>query len=120
MNAVLIDRNAVFVSSAEKHSVTALGATEHASANVVRAYIHASKARVQAFLIRLIEGIGRGLEHNRQVDVERLSRPLSLDEAWTGGWYERSRLLQKGLSQGSPNTAQSPKVDPKNWDDRLD
>jgi hypothetical protein len=120
MNAVLIDRNAVFDSSAEKHSVTALGAPEHMSGNLVSAYIQAGKASVQAFLIRLIEGIGRGLERHRQADVERLSKPLSLDEAWTGGWYERSRLLQKGLSQGSPNTAQSPKLDPKNWDDRLD
>jgi hypothetical protein len=73
MNVVLIDRNAVFVASAEKHSVTALCATQHVSGNVVSANRQASKARVQAFLIRMIEGIGRRLERPRQADVERLS-----------------------------------------------
>lgn len=119
MNTVLMDRNAG-VGSDVSHPVATLRATEHVSGNLLSAYIQASKASVQAFLVRLTEGIGRRLEDLRQADVERLSRPLSLDEAWTGGWYERSRLLQKGLSQGRPVRGQSPKPHPQSWDDRLD
>jgi len=120
MNAILIDRNAVFVSSAEKHSATGLCATERVSGNRVTAYIKASKASVEAILVRLSEPILGGPARHAQAEADRLSRPLSLDEAWTGRWYERSRMLQKTVAQAIPNRTQSTKPYPRNWDDRLD
>ena len=120
MNAVLIRSNTISVPNAEKHAVIAVGETKHVSGKAVNAYIQMSGARVKALLARLIGGIGRRLEPRRQVDIEGLNRPLSLDEAWTGGWYGRSRLLREGLLHGSLNTARTPKPEPKNWDDRLD
>jgi hypothetical protein len=120
MNAVLIGSNTVSVPNAGKHAVTAVGETERVSRKAVSAYIQMSRARVKAFLTRLIGGIGRTLERRRQADIQRLNRPLSLDEAWAGGWYGRSRLLQEGLLHGSLNSAQTRKPEPKNWDDRLD
>lgn len=59
-------------------------------------------------------------ERRRQADIERLNRPLNLDEAWVGGWYERSRALEDGLLHGSLNAGGKAKHEPKNWDDRLD
>jgi hypothetical protein len=120
MNAVVIERNSGYVPNAAIHSVTASVEMEHVSGNVIRTYVQGSRARAQAFLIRLIEGIGRRLERRRHADVERLSGPLSLDEAWTGAWYGRGRLLQEALFQNGLKTAGSPKPEPKDWDNRLD
>ena len=120
MIAVFFSSNCVGVPDAGKHTVTPIGETEHVSGKAVNAYIQMSKARAKTFLTRLIADIGRWLERRRQADIERLNRPLSLDEAWAGGWYGRSRLLQEALLHESLNTARTPKPEPKNWDDRLD
>lgn len=80
----------------------------------------ASEPRVKDFVTRFLSSIGRRFERRRQADAECPTRPLSLDEAWAGGWYGRSRMLQEGLLNGSLNSARTRKPEPINWDDRLD
>jgi hypothetical protein len=70
-----------------------------------------------AFVVR---GIGRMRERRRQAEIARRDSPLNLDEAWTGGWYARSRILQEALLQRESST--SAKLAPRrqDWDDKLD
>jgi hypothetical protein len=105
-----------------KPAVTAIGEAQRVPGKAADAYIQnsASETRAKALLARLIGSIGRRFERRRQADIERLNGPLSLDEAWVGGWYGRSHVLQDGLPHGCVNGRGKSKPEPKNWDDRLD
>src|SRR5207244_11163498 len=105
MIGVLVGSDVVGGANVEKRTVTAIGGAQRLSGKAEDAHIHksASEARAKALLVRLIEGIGRGFDRRRQADVERLDSPLSLDEAWVGGRYGRSRALQDALVRGRLN-----------------
>ena len=122
MIAVLFGRNIVGGPNVEKRALTSIGEAERVPGNAADTILQdtVSKTRAKDFVTRLIGSIGRRLERRRQADIERPSGPLSLDEAWAGGWYGHSRLLQEGLFHGSLNSARTRKPEPKNWDDRLD
>ena len=121
MSAILIGSNIVDGANVEKRAVTAIGEAQRVPSKAADAYLQntVSETRVKALLTWLFS-IGRRFERRRQADIERLSRPLSLDEAWVGGWYGRSRVLQDGLLHESLNAGGKTKPEPKNWDDRLD
>ena len=123
MIAILFGGNTVGVPQVRKCALTAVGDAEHVFGKAVddaRLQDTVEKTRAKDFLTRLIGSIGRRLERRRRADIEPLNRPLSLDEAWGGGWYARSRILQEGLLRGSVSTGRYSNPEPKNWDDRLD
>lgn len=67
---------------------------------------------------RMLGRIGELLERRRQAERARRNRPLSLDDAWAGGWYAQSRMSAHALLQRSgPKGAPPPQQD---WDDKLD
>jgi hypothetical protein len=122
MSAILIGSNIVDGANVEKRAVTAIGEAQRVPSKAADAYLQntVSETRVKALLTWLFGSIGRRFERRRQADIERLSRPLSLDEAWVGGWYGRSRVPQDGLLHKSLNAGGKAKPEPKSWDDRLD
>lgn len=122
MIAVLFGSNLVGGANVEKRALIAVGEAERVPGKAANAHLQDAvrKTRAKDFVTRLIGSIGRTLERRGQADLERLNKPLSLDEAWVGRWYGRSRLLQEGLLHGSLNSARTPKSEPKSWDDRLD
>jgi hypothetical protein len=72
------------------------------------------------WLITAARRVGQVLERRRLAEIERQDRPLSLDDAWTGGWYARSRMQQEALLVPAyAATAQSARQ-PQDWDDKLD
>jgi hypothetical protein len=76
--------------------------------------------RVARSLALVVHGIGRILERRRHAEIARRSNPLSLDDAWTGGWYARSRILQDALQQRGCSTSAKPAPRWLDWDDKLD
>jgi hypothetical protein len=60
------------------------------------------------------------LERRREAEMARRNVPLSLDDAWAGGWYARSRMLQDSLPQRERPTDATPATHIQDWDDRLD
>jgi len=122
MIGVLFGSDVVGGPNVEKRTVTAIGKAQRLPGKAAHAPIQksASEARAKALLVRLIEGVRRRFDGRRQADVERLDRPLSLDEAWVGGWYGRSRALQDALLRGSVNAGGKSQPEPKTWDDKLD
>jgi hypothetical protein len=122
MIAVLFGSNIVSGPNVEKRAVIAIGGAQRVPGKAADAYIQntVSETRMKALLTRLIGSIVRRFERRRQADIEHLDRPLSLDEAWVGGWYGRSRVLQDGLLHGSLNAGGKSKPEPKTWDDSLD
>jgi hypothetical protein len=123
MIAILFGGNTVGVPQVRKCALTAVGEAEHLLGKAVddaRLQDAVEKTRAKDFVTRLFGAIGRRLERRRLADIDLLNRPLSLDEAWAGGWYGRSRVLQEGLLRGSANTGRKLNPEPKNWDDRLD
>ena len=122
MIGVLCGSDVVGGPNVEKRTVTAIGEAQRLPGNAADAHIQksASEPRSKALLVRLIDGIVRRFDRRRRADVERLNGPLSLDEAWVGGWYGHSRALQDALLQGSLNAGGKSKPEPKTWDDKLD
>ena len=122
MIGVLFGSDVVGGPNVENRRVTAIGEAQRLPGKAADTHIQksASEPRVKAVLVRLIEGIGRRFDRRRQADVERLNGPLSLDEAWVGGWYGRSRALQDALLRGSVNAGGKSQPEPKTWDDKLD
>jgi hypothetical protein len=64
--------------------------------------------------------IGRMCERRRRAEIARRSSPLSLDDAWAGAWYARSRLLQQTLLQQRGPASMKLAPPPLDWDDKLD
>lgn len=123
MIAILFGGNIVGVPQVRKCALKAVGEAEHVvgkAADDARLQDTVERTRAKDFVTRLIGAVGRRLERRRLADIDLLNRPLSLDEAWAGGWYGRSRVLQEGLLPGSVNTGRKSNPEPKNWDDRLD
>lgn len=123
MIAILFGGNIVGVHQVRKCALSAVGEAEHVlggTADDARLQDTVEKTRAKDFVTRLFGAIWRRLERRRLADIDLLNRPLSLDEAWAGGWYGRSRVLHEGLLRGSVNTGRKLNPEPKNWDDRLD
>jgi len=79
--------------------------------------IHLGVARSLALVV---DRIGRILERRRQVEVAMRNDPLTLDDAWAGGWYARSQVLQDALLQRGCTTSAQPAPSRIDWDDKLD
>ena len=76
--------------------------------------------RVARSLALVVRRIGRMLERRRHAEIARRSGPLSLDDAWAGGWYARSQILQEALLQRGCLTSAKPSPRRLDWDDKLD
>jgi hypothetical protein len=76
--------------------------------------------RVARSLALVFHRIGRILERRRHAEIARRNGPLSLDDAWAGGWYARSQILQEALLQRVCSTSAKPAPRRLDWDDRLD
>jgi hypothetical protein len=122
MIAVSSGRRLVGVPNVEKRALVSISEVERGLGVVAETLLRntAGKTRVKDLVTRLLGSIGRRLERRGQADTDCPGRPLSLDEAWAGGWYGRSRMLQEGVLNGSLNAARTRKPEPMNWDDRLD
>jgi len=73
--------------------------------------------RLLALVVRRVEQMR---ERRRCAEDIRLDGPLSLDDAWAGGWYARSRILQGALLQRRCSTSAKPAPLRRDWDDALD
>jgi hypothetical protein len=53
------------------------------------------------FLGRAFAGLREFFRRERERDAERarVNGPLSLDDSWTGGWYERRRQVAESLAR---------------------
>jgi hypothetical protein len=71
-------------------------------------------------LALVVAWIGRLLERRRHAEIARRNSPLSLDDAWVGGWYGRSHMLQEALLQQRCSTRAEPAPRRLDWDDKLD
>jgi hypothetical protein len=76
--------------------------------------------RVESVLSRVVRGIGQLRERQRQAEIARRNSPLSLDDAWAGGWYARSRAMQEALLQRECSAGAKPVQPTQDWDDKLD
>lgn len=74
----------------------------------------------ESFLASVVRRIGRMLERRRKAEIARRNSPLSLDDAWAGGWYARGRVLQEALFQREGSTSTKPAPRRQDWDDKLD
>ena len=72
--------------------------------------------RVASSLGLVFHRIGRILERRRHAEIARRNGPLSLDDAWAGGWYARSQILLQRVC----STSAKPAPRRLDWDDRLD
>jgi len=71
-------------------------------------------------LANALRWAGQVLERRRLAEIAWQKRPLSLDDAWAGGWYARSRSLQQALVQHDRRAHAAPASSTQDWDDRLD
>jgi hypothetical protein len=78
------------------------------------------ESRARTFLAWVFRRIGQMLERHRQAEVLRRNSPLSLDDAWIGGWYARSRILQEAMLQRECSKRAGPLPRRQDWDDKLD
>jgi hypothetical protein len=78
------------------------------------------RLRAAGPLALVVHRIGQMFERRRHAEVARRSSPLSLDDAWAGGWYARSRMLQEALLQQAGSTSAKPAPRQPDWDDKLD
>jgi hypothetical protein len=76
--------------------------------------------RVARSFALVVRQIGRMLERHRHAEIARQSGPLSLDDAWAGGWYARSQIRQEALLQRGCPTSAKPSPRRLDWDDKLD
>jgi hypothetical protein len=76
--------------------------------------------RAARSLALVVRRIGQMRERRRQAEIARRNAPLSLDDAWAGDWYARSRILQEALLQRQCSTSAKPTPLRQDWDDRLD
>ena len=63
---------------------------------------------------------GLMLERRRLAKIARQNSPLSLDDAWAGGWYAHSRMLQEALLRPAYATSAQSAPHRQDWDDKLD
>jgi len=80
----------------------------------------AGTPRRHDLLANAVRWAGRVLERRRLAEIAWQKRPLSLDDAWAGGWYARSRSLQQALVQHDRRAHAAPASSTQDWDDRLD
>jgi len=76
--------------------------------------------RAKLSLASVVHQIGQMLERRRQAEIGRRNSPLSLDDAWAGGWYARSRILPEPLLQRGRSTGANLAPRRQDWDDKLD
>jgi hypothetical protein len=57
----------------------------------------ANAARARGIIARAVAVLEAVFERRRSASSGRTRGPISLDDAWTGGWYERDRALQAAL-----------------------
>jgi hypothetical protein len=74
-------------------------------------------ARSLALVVHRIEQM---VERRRHAEIARRNGPLSLDDAWAGGWYARSRILQEALLQRQCSASATPAPPRQDWVDKLD
>lgn len=76
--------------------------------------------RADSFFAPVLRRILRTLEGRRLAEIARRTGPLSLDDAWAGDWYARSRERQAAVYQQACSTDTKPAPRRQDWDDRLD
>ena len=72
------------------------------------------------WLIAAARRFGQVLERRRLAEIERQDSPLSLDDAWAGGWYARSRKQQEALLVPAYAATAQSAPQRQDWDDKLD
>jgi hypothetical protein len=74
----------------------------------------------QRLLDRVIRRIAQARRRRSEAAIARLKSPLSLDDAWVGGWYGRDHALRQALRQHGSSTGATSAHDRQDWDDKLD